>query len=220
MCIVGEPSSIDRLGDIVKVGRRGSLEGDLTIHGMQGHIAYPHLAINPIHESLAALYELTQMKWDEGNDNFQPTSFQISNINSGTGAKNIIPGFKKVHFNFRFAPVTSDIELKERVQAVLDSHDLTYDILWEETHFPYETDRNSQVVTAAIESIEKVTGVKSKACTSGGTSDGRFIAKTGAQVVELGPLSTTIHKVDECVSTDDLETLSLIYEDILGRLLL
>lgn len=220
MCIVGEPSSQAQLGDIIKVGRRGSLSGELLIKGVQGHIAYPHLARNPIHESLAALNELVQRKWEDGNDNFQPTSFQISNIMGGTGATNVIPGSKTVHFNFRYSPESTDTALKDWVCGILDNHELDYEIKWGDTAYPYETSRNGTLVQAALASVKRITDVESRVCTSGGTSDGRFIAPMGAQVVELGPVYATIHKVDECCSVSDLEALSNIYEDLLGRLLL
>ena len=220
MCIVGEPSSQYVLGDIIKVGRRGSLSGELIIKGIQGHIAYPHLARNPIHESLAALNEMVQRKWDDGNDNFQPTSFQISNIMGGTGATNVIPGSKTVHFNFRYSPETTDAALKEWVEGILSKHELDYDMRWGDTAYPYETTRDNALVQAALASVvEIMPGVEPRVCTSGGTSDGRFIAPMGAQVVELGPIYATIHKIDECCATADLEKLSRIYEVLLGRLL-
>jgi succinyl-diaminopimelate desuccinylase len=220
MCIVGEPSSIEKLGDIVKVGRRGSLSGELTILGIQGHVAYPHLAKNPIHESIGALKDLVDMEWDKGTEDFQPTSFQISNIKSGTGATNVIPGIKKVLFNFRYSPASSDVELKERVKSVLESHNLQYSIEWSEASFPYEVSRDSELVQAAAASVQEVAGIKASLCTSGGTSDGRFVARTGAQVIELGLINKTIHKVDECVAVSDLEMLAVIYENLLTRLLL
>jgi len=221
MCIVGEPSSQYILGDIIKVGRRGSLSCELIIRGIQGHIAYPHLARNPIHESLAALNEMVQRKWDDGNDNFQPTSFQISNIMGGTGATNVIPGSKTVHFNFRYSPETTDAALKEWVEGILTHHELDYELRWGDTAYPYETTRDNALVQAALASVTEVMpGVEPRICTSGGTSDGRFIAPMGAQVVELGPIYATIHKIDECCATADLEDLSRIYEVLLGRLLL
>ena len=221
MCIVGEPSSQYILGDVIKVGRRGSLSGELIIKGIQGHIAYPHLARNPIHESLAALNEMVQRKWDDGNDNFQPTSFQISNIFGGTGATNVIPGSKTVKFNFRYSPETTDTALKEWVESILTNHELDYEMKWGDTAYPYETTRDNALVQAALASVTEIMpGVEPRVCTSGGTSDGRFIAPMGAQVVELGPLYATIHKIDECCATADLENLSKIYEALLGRLLL
>jgi succinyl-diaminopimelate desuccinylase len=220
MAIVGEPSSIDQLGDVVKVGRRGSLGGELIIHGIQGHVAYPHLAKNPLHESLGALKDLVDMHWDDGTEDFHPTTFQISNIAGGTGATNVIPGHKMVHFNFRFSPASTVEGLQKRVEAVLEKHELDYEIDWHEISLPYETLRDSELVQAAVASVKSVTGIQARSCTSGGTSDGRFLAAAGAQVVELGPINKTIHKVNEHVDLADLETLARIYEDLLARLLL
>lgn len=220
MAIVGEPSSIDQLGDVVKVGRRGSLGGELVIHGIQGHVAYPHLAKNPVHESLGALKDLVDMHWDDGTEDFHPTTFQISNIAGGTGATNVIPGHKMVHFNFRFSPASTVEGLQKRVEAVLQQHDLDYDIDWHEISHPYETLRDSELVQAAVASVLAVTGVQARPCTSGGTSDGRFLAAAGAQVVELGPINKTIHKINEHVDLADLEKLSRVYQDLLERLLL
>jgi len=219
MCIVGEPSSTDNIGDIVKVGRRGSLGGELTIHGIQGHVAYPHLSKNPIHESLGALKEMVDTHWDHGTEDFQPTTFQISNMNSGTGAPNIVPGFKKVVFNFRYSPASTEQQLKDRVKAILDSHALDYDLYWTETSKPYETPRDSELVKAALASATQATGSESKACTSGGTSDGRFLSAAGAQVIEVGPINKTIHKINEHVAVADLDALAKLYENLLFRLL-
>lgn len=217
-CIVGEPSSTSEVGDIIKNGRRGSMHGHLVIKGIQGHVAYPHLARNPVHEVALALSELTGEVWDEGNDYFPPTSFQIWHIQAGEGASNVIPGKCEVNFNFRFSPEVTDIELQERVLKILDSHELEYDIEWQVSGQPFLT-RPGALVNAASEAIEAVTGRTTELSTSGGTSDGRFIAPTGAQVVELGPVNATIHKVNECVKASDLDELSLIYQGTLSRLL-
>ncbi len=217
-CLVGEPSSTDEVGDIVKNGRRGSLTGNLTVKGIQGHVAYPHLAENPIHKSALALAELANTKWDNGNDSFPPTSFQISNINGGTGAGNVIPGELKVCFNFRFSTEVTDHQLIDRVTQILDAHKLNYDINWTFNGQPFLTDTGN-LVEATQRAIEHCTGRQTTLSTAGGTSDGRFIAPTGAQVIELGPVNATIHKIDECVKMDDLVTLTDIYQDILKRLL-
>lgn len=218
LCIVGEPTSKDLCGDTIKIGRRGSLGGELTIFGKQGHIAYPHLADNPLHSSLGALKDLVDMEFDDGNVNFPPTVFQISNINGGTGATNVIPGHKSIHFNFRYSPETSDEELKQRVEKTLYGHGLKYKIEWEQPAYPYET-KQRDLAEAARESIRKVAGHDAHICTSGGTSDGRFIATTGAQVIELGLLNSSIHQIDERVASADLETLTDTYYDLLERTL-
>jgi succinyl-diaminopimelate desuccinylase len=217
-CLVGEPSSTNEVGDIVKNGRRGSLTGDLLVKGIQGHVAYPHLARNPIHESTLALAELANTHWDNGNESFPPTSFQISNINGGTGAGNVIPGELKVCFNFRFSTQVTDQQLITRVTTVLDAHKLDYDISWTFNGQPFLTD-SGELVEATQQAIEHCTGRKTLLSTAGGTSDGRFIAPTGAQVIELGPVNATIHKIDECVKINDLDILAEIYQDILKRLL-
>jgi succinyl-diaminopimelate desuccinylase len=217
-CLVGEPSSTDEVGDVVKNGRRGSLTGDLMVKGIQGHVAYPHLARNPIHESTLALAELANTHWDNGNDSFPPTSFQISNINGGTGAGNVIPGELKICFNFRFSTEVTDQMLITRVTQVLDAHKLDYDIDWTFNGQPFLTD-SGELVEATQQAIKHCTGRETLLSTAGGTSDGRFIAPTGAQVIELGPVNATIHKIDECVKIDDLDTLAEIYQDILQRLL-
>lgn len=218
MCIVGEPTSHESCGDTIKVGRRGSLSGELTIYGTQGHVAYPHLADNPLHNALGPLKALVETKWDEGNESFPPTSFQISNIHGGTGAKNVIPGHKTVHFNFRYSPETNDEELMAKVKEILDNYNLVYDIEWSELAYPYETRRGCELVKTVQQSIHHVTGHSAQLSTSGGTSDGRFVAPSCAQVVELGHINASIHKIDEHVSTADLETLTDIYEGILERL--
>jgi succinyl-diaminopimelate desuccinylase len=217
-CLVGEPSSTNEVGDIVKNGRRGSLTGDLLVKGIQGHVAYPHLARNPIHESTLALAELANTHWDNGNESFPPTSFQISNINGGTGAGNVIPGELKVCFNLRFSTQVTDQQLITRVTTVLDAHKLDYDINWTFNGQPFLTD-SGELVEATQQAIEYCTGRKTLLSTAGGTSDGRFIAPTGAQVIELGPVNATIHKIDECVKINDLDILADIYQDILKRLL-
>ncbi|WP_432696620.1 succinyl-diaminopimelate desuccinylase [Marinobacterium sp. YM272] len=217
-CIVGEPSSTEKVGDVIKNGRRGSLSGTLKVRGIQGHVAYPHLVRNPIHEAAPALAELSSTLWDEGNDFFPPTSFQISNIHAGTGATNVVPGEVEVAFNFRFSTETTADELKQRVCEILTRHGLDWDIDWILSGNPFLTSAGS-LVDASRESIRAVTGNETELSTSGGTSDGRFIAPTGAQVVELGPVNATIHKIDERVRIEDLDILSSVYENILARLL-
>lgn len=217
-CIVGEPSSTAEVGDIVKNGRRGSLTGNLTVKGIQGHVAYPHLAKNPVHVASPALAELAQEHWDNGNDSFPPTSFQISNIHAGTGAGNVIPGHLEVCFNFRFSTEVTDQELINRTLAILDKHGLEYDISWIFNGQPFLTDTGS-LVEATKMAIKDVVGRETELSTAGGTSDGRFIAPTGAQVVELGPVNATIHKVNECVNVEDLEQLTDIYHQVLVNLL-
>jgi succinyl-diaminopimelate desuccinylase len=217
-CLVGEPSSTNEVGDIVKNGRRGSLTGDLLVKGIQGHVAYPHLARNPIHESTLALAELANTHWDKGNDSFPATSFQISNINGGKGAGYVIPGEFNICFNFRFSTEVTDQMLITRTTQVLDAHKLDYDIDWTFNGQPFLTD-SGELVKATQQAIKHCTGRETLLSTAGGTSDGRFIAPTGAQVIELGPVNATIHKIDECVKIDGLDTLADIYQDILQRLL-
>lgn len=217
-CLVGEPSSTTELGDVIKNGRRGSLNATLTIHGTQGHIAYPHLADNPIHRAAPALQALTTQTWDEGNSFFPPTSMQISNINGGTGATNVIPGDLEVVFNFRFSTELTDMDLRQRTEAILDAHSLDYTIAWSLSGQPFLTP-SGELVDAAVASIRKVTGLETQLSTSGGTSDGRFIAPSGAQVVELGPINATIHKLNEEVHAPDLPRLAAIYRGILEELL-
>ncbi|CAA0108675.1 Succinyl-diaminopimelate desuccinylase [BD1-7 clade bacterium] len=216
-CIVGEPSSTDTLGDVIKNGRRGSLGAVLTVKGIQGHIAYPHLAKNPIHLAAPALAELAAETWDNGNDFFPATSFQVSNINGGTGATNVIPGEVEVVFNFRFSTELTADELKTRTEAILDKHDFDYDLIWNLSGEPFLT-AEGNLVEATVKAIESVTGTKPVLSTAGGTSDGRFIAPTGAQVVELGPVNATIHKIDECVAIDALEPLTAMYQEIIADL--
>jgi succinyl-diaminopimelate desuccinylase len=217
-CLVGEPSSIDTTGDVIKNGRRGSLGGYLRIHGTQGHVAYPQHAANPVHLFAPALAELTAIEWDEGNEFFPATTFQVSNIKAGTGASNVIPGTLEVWFNFRFSTETTDAQLQSRVQEILDRHQLKYSLDWQLSGQPFLT-AEGELVDAARNAIREVAGIETQLSTSGGTSDGRFIAPTGAQVVELGPSNSTIHKVDECVKAEDLDRLSSIYERILQQLL-
>ena len=217
-CLVGEPSSTHRLGDIVKNGRRGSLNAVLTVKGKQGHVAYPHLAINPIHTASKALAELCETVWDNGNEYFPATSFQVSNIQAGTGATNVVPGTMTVTFNFRYSTEVTAEQLKARVLEILDLHQLNYDIQWTLSGLPFLTPVG-ELVNAAKNAIRNVTGVETELSTSGGTSDGRFIAPTGAQVLELGVLNATIHQINEHVNIDDLEPLAEIYEQILEGLL-
>ncbi|QUN07402.1 succinyl-diaminopimelate desuccinylase [Shewanella yunxiaonensis] len=216
--LVGEPSSTHKLGDIVKNGRRGSLTGNLTVKGIQGHVAYPHLADNPIHKAAPALAELAATQWDNGNAFFPPTSFQIANINGGTGASNVIPGELQVMFNFRYSTEVTADELIAKVQHILDVHGLDYDIGWIYNGLPFLTGEGP-LLEATQAAILETTGLQTDAQTSGGTSDGRFIAPTGAQVIELGPVNATIHKVNECVSVADLELLAQCYQRILEKLL-
>lgn len=218
-CLVGEPTSTAKVGDVVKNGRRGSLNGRLLVKGVQGHVAYPHLAQNPVHQAAAALAELAAIEWDRGNEFFPPTSFQISNIHAGTGATNIIPGELEVVFNFRFSTEQTDAGLREKVEALLKRHRLEYELEWSLSGNPFLTEGGA-LLKATREAVEAICGYRPEINTAGGTSDGRFIAPTGAQVLELGPLNATIHKVNECVSIADLDTLSAIYENILERLLL
>lgn len=218
-CIVGEPSSTTLVGDVIKNGRRGSLGGILKVKGIQGHVAYPHLADNPIHRLAPALAELTAAHWDNGNEFFPATSFQVSNINGGTGATNVIPGDVTVVFNFRFSTEVTDMELRARTEAIFDRHGLNYDLEWVLSGQPFLTGRG-ELVNAAVDAIRDITGRETELSTSGGTSDGRFIAPTGAQVVELGPINATIHKVNECISAEDLNTLTAIYQRTFEKLLL
>ncbi len=217
-CIVGEPSSTDRVGDVIKNGRRGSLGGILRVKGVQGHVAYPHLADNPIHKAAPALADLASQQWDQGNEFFPATSFQISNINGGTGATNVIPGEVEVVFNFRFSTEVTEAQLRERTEAILQTHKLDYELDWKLSGQPFLT-AEGELVDAIVQAVEQHTGQKPTLSTAGGTSDGRFIAPTGAQVVELGPRNDTIHKVDECVKAEDLDTLTAFYQSTLKLLL-
>ena len=217
-CIVGEPSSTNVVGDVIKNGRRGSLGGILKVKGIQGHVAYPHLADNPIHKLAPALAELAAEHWDNGNEFFPATSFQVSNINGGTGATNVIPGEVEVVFNFRFSTELTEEILRERTEAILNKHQLDYQVQWILSGQPFLTPRGA-LVNAVVDAIKTVTGIDAELSTSGGTSDGRFIAPTGAQVLELGPINATIHKVNECISATDLDKLTKIYEKALENLL-
>jgi len=218
MCIVGEPSSTSHVGDVVKNGRRGSLTGNLTVKGIQGHVAYPHIARNPIHQAMPALSELTTTVWDNGNDYFPPTSFQIPNMNGGTGASNVIPGTVEIMFNFRFSTESTVDELQQRVVEILDKHDLEYDLDWIINGLPFLTD-TGDLLTAVVNAVDTVNQQKPQLLTTGGTSDGRFIAQMGSQVIELGPVNATIHKVNECVNVEDLEKLTDMYQEVLNNLL-
>lgn len=217
-CVVGEPSSQSEVGDTIKIGRRGSLSGRLTVHGVQGHVAYPQLAENPVHTLAPALAELTTHKWDEGNEFFQPTSFQISNLNAGTGAPNVIPGELKARFNLRFSPVQTIESLKETVEAVLTKHGVRFTIEWYVSGMPFYTPPGA-LSAAAVEAVKAVRGAPPVLSTGGGTSDGRFIAPMGAQVVELGVTNATIHKVNECVVIREIELLEKMYLGVLENLL-
>jgi succinyl-diaminopimelate desuccinylase len=217
-CIVGEPSSETRLGDTIKVGRRGSFSGRLTVHGVQGHVAYPQLAENPVHTFAPALAELTSRVWDEGNEHFQPTTFQISNFNAGTGAPNVIPGELKARFNLRYSPVQTQESLKETVEGILRKHGVRFTIEWYVSGEPFYT-RPGALSEAVSSAIQQVTGSRPKLSTGGGTSDGRFIAPLGAQVVELGVINATIHKVNESVRVEDIDNLHRIYVNALRLLM-
>ena len=217
-CVVGEPSSQARLGDLIRVGRRGSLTGRMTVRGVQGHIAYPDKARNPIHTLAPALAELAATRWDEGNDAFPPTSFQVSNLNAGTGADNVIPGSLSAIFNFRYGTASTAASLRERVEAILRTHGVDFAIDWWLSGEPFLT-REGPLRAAAVAAIEEHCGIAPEASTGGGTSDGRFIAPLGAEVVELGPVNASIHKVDESVALDELERLPGLFLSIMERLL-
>ena len=217
-CLVGEPSSTNTLGDIIKNGRRGSLNAVLTVKGKQGHVAYPHLAINPIHIASKAITELCDTVWDNGNEYFPATTFQVSNIQAGTGATNVVPGTMTVTFNFRYSTEVTAEQLKQRVLDILDQYNFDYDIHWTLSGLPFLTPVG-ELVNAAKNAIKNVTGTETELSTSGGTSDGRFIAPTGAQVLELGVLNATIHQINEHVNIDELEPLAEIYGQILIELL-
>ncbi len=217
-CVVGEPSSSEQLGDTIKNGRRGSLGADLTVHGIQGHVAYPHQAVNPIHAACGFLNELVLTTWDEGNEYFPATTFQISNINAGTGATNVIPGSLKIQFNFRFSTEVTAEQLKQRTEAILDKHKVNYSLLWTLSGQPFLTEKGI-LVQAAIDAVKQVAGRTPELSTAGGTSDGRFIAPTGTELIELGPGNNTIHKINECVRVEDLDTLALVYQQIMATVL-
>ena len=216
-CIVGEPTSVERTGDMIKNGRRGTMSGKLTVHGVQGHIAYPQLADNPIHRLAPALAELVAVRWDEGNAFFQPTSWQVSNIHGGTGASNVIPGQVVVDFNFRFCTESTPESLQQRVGAVLNRHGLQYDVAWTIGGLPFLT-TPAALVEAVTQAIHDETGINTQLSTTGGTSDGRFIAQICPQVIELGPPNATIHKINEHVAVADIEPLKNIYRRVLERL--
>lgn len=217
-CLVGEPSSFDRLGDVIRVGRRGSLCGRLKVFGVQGHVAYPHKVVNPILRFAPALDELRREVWDEGNEFFPPTSFQVSNIHAGTGAENVVPGELAVLFNLRYSTELDAASIDKRVRAILDKHGLNYQLDWHSTGKPFLT-IGTKLIDAVQAALVETLGAPARPDTGGGTSDGRFIAPTGAEVVELGPLNETIHKIDECVDVADLERLSQVYERVLEKLL-
>nr|SAY44426.1 Succinyl-diaminopimelate desuccinylase [Serratia marcescens] len=216
-CLVGEPSSTERVGDVVKNGRRGSITANLHIHGVQGHVAYPHLADNPVHRAMPALNELVAIEWDRGNEFFPPTSMQIANVQAGTGSNNVIPGDFYVQFNFRFSTELTDAMIKQRVEELLERHQLNYSIEWRLSGQPFLTSRGA-LVDAVVNAVEHYSGLTPQLLTTGGTSDGRFIAQMGAQVVELGPVNATIHKVNECVNAADLQLLSRMYQRIMEQL--
>ena len=217
-CLIGEPSSTAKCGDVVKNGRRGSLGCTLTVKGQQGHVAYPHLADNPVHRAAPALAALASEVWDNGNDFFPATSFQISNIKAGTGATNVIPGEMEVIFNFRFSTELTEQQIIQRTETLLDQHGLKYSADWNLSGHPFLTSKG-ELVTATVESIAEVTGMNTELSTAGGTSDGRFIAPLGVQVIELGPVNESIHKIDENTNIDDLNCLTEIYQTILSKLL-
>lgn len=217
-CLVGEPSSTEIVGDVVKNGRRGSMTANLTIHGVQGHVAYPHLADNPVHRAMPALNELVETVWDEGNEFFPPTSMQIANVQAGTGSNNVIPGEFFVQFNFRFSTQLTDQMIKDRVAELLDRHQLRYTLEWNVSGQPFLTSRG-KLVDAVVNAVAHYNEIKPQLLTTGGTSDGRFIARMGAQVVELGPVNATIHKINECVKASDLQMLSRMYQRIMEQLI-
>ncbi|HEX6613714.1 MAG TPA: succinyl-diaminopimelate desuccinylase [Rhodanobacteraceae bacterium] len=218
-CVAGEPSSKEKLGDLIRVGRRGSLSGALTVRGVQGHVAYPQLARNPIHKGAPALAELADTRWDEGNADFPPTSFQVSNLNAGTGALNVIPGSLVAHFNFRFGTASTAESLRERTEAILQKHKLDYALEWNLSGEPFLSPAGRRLRETVVGVCRELCGVEPEQSTGGGTSDGRFIAPLGAEVVELGPVNASIHKLDECVMVEELERLPGLYLAIGERLL-
>ena len=213
-CIVGEPTAVTKVGDMIKNGRRGSLSGTLVIHGKQGHVAYPHLASNPMHLAATALAELVNTHWDDGNSYFPPTGFQISNIHAGTGAGNVIPADMTVQFNFRFSTESTAESLQQRVEAILDQHELNYDLQWSLSGEPFLTTAG-KLTDAAQAAIQSVCGISTELSTTGGTSDGRFIKAIATELIELGPVNATIHQIDECVNVTDIAQLSAIYEKMI-----
>ncbi|MFC6377789.1 succinyl-diaminopimelate desuccinylase [Tatumella terrea] len=217
-CLVGEPSSTEVVGDVVKNGRRGSITANLTVHGVQGHVAYPHLADNPVHRALPALTELAATRWDDGNEFFPPTSMQIANIQAGTGSNNVIPGDLFVQFNFRFSTELTDTMIREQVESLLTRHQLRYTLEWNLSGQPFLTPKG-KLVDAVVNAVQHYNEIRPQLLTNGGTSDGRFIARMGTQVVELGPVNATIHKINECVKASDLQTLSRMYQRIMDQLI-
>ena len=213
-CIVGEPTAVTKVGDMIKNGRRGSLSGTLVVHGKQGHVAYPHLASNPVHLTATALAELVNTHWDDGNSYFPPTGFQISNIHAGTGAGNVIPAEMTVQFNFRFSTESTAESLQQRVEAILDQYDLNYDLQWSLSGEPFLTTAG-KLTDAAQAAILSVCGISTELSTTGGTSDGRFIKAIATELIELGPVNATIHQIDECVNVTDIAQLSAIYEKMI-----
>jgi len=218
-CVVGEPSSKERLGDLIRVGRRGSLSGTLTVRGVQGHVAYPEKASNPIHALARALAELAAARWDEGNDEFPPTSFQVSNLNAGTGALNVIPGSLVAHFNFRYGSASSAESLRQRTESILRKHGLDYALEWNLSGEPFLSPARGKLRESVIAICRELCGIEPEQSTGGGTSDGRFIAPLGAEVVELGPVNASIHKVNEHVALAELDRLPKLYQAICERLL-
>ncbi|MBX3709384.1 MAG: succinyl-diaminopimelate desuccinylase [Gammaproteobacteria bacterium] len=216
-CLVGEPSSNKKVGDQIRIGRRGSLHAKITIHGKQGHVAHPHLAMNPIHTSANALHELAGIEWDKGNEYYPPTTFQISNIHSGTGAANVIPGHLDLLCNFRFSTAVTVNELKERTEAILKKHGLQYNVEWHISAEPFLT-KKGKFISLVQQAIQDITGLSAVLSTGGGTSDGRFIAPTGTEVIELGVSNATAHHVNECVDLDELITLERIYNTLLHHI--
>ena len=213
-CLIGEPSSSKKVGDVIRIGRRGSLSGNLKVYGIQGHVAYPNQALNPILGIGKTLEELKNMEWDRGNENFEPTSFQVSNIKSGTGAENVVPGVLEMTFNFRFSPESSPDGLKEKFEALLKKSDLKYDVSWTLSALPFLTAK-TEFIDIVKSSIKEINNIDTKIDNGGGTSDGRWVAPMGSEIVELGPLNKTIHQIDEHVDIEDLSTLKEIYKKIL-----
>ena len=213
-CLIGEPSSSKKVGDVIRIGRRGSLSGNLKVYGIQGHVAYPKQALNPILGMGKTLEELKNMEWDRGNENFEPTSFQVSNIKSGTGAENVVPGVLEMTFNFRFSPESSPNGLKEMFEALLKKSDLKYDVSWTLSALPFLTSK-TEFINIVKSSIKEINNIDTKIDNGGGTSDGRWVAPMGSEIVELGPLNKTIHQIDEHVDIEDLSTLKEIYKKIL-----
>ncbi len=215
-CLIGEPSSSKKIGDVIRIGRRGSLSGNLKVYGIQGHVAYPKQALNPILGIGKILEELKNMEWDHGNENFEPTSFQVSNIKSGTGAENVVPGVLEMTFNFRFSPESSPDRLKEMFEALLKKSDLKYDVSWTLSALPFLTSK-TEFINIVKSSIKEINNIDTKIDNGGGTSDGRWVAPMGSEIVELGPVNKTIHQIDEHVAIEDLNTLKEIYKKILTK---